>query len=135
MARRSKKERAELEAAAMRESMEAATESAETELLDGEDAAAAEAAAESDAAVTVAPAGFGPGSYDHIAGVEAGEVFRHEPEVVEAVGVDVARRDTEAVLAGESREVALTLPERQSIKQAKRRLTLARNKAALESAS
>lgn len=79
-----------------------------------------------------APSAGAAGDWDHIEGVEAGEVFHLWPEVVEAVGVDVARLDRDRDQS-QPRDAVVGLKERQAIKQAKRRLTLAANKAAAAS--
>jgi hypothetical protein len=121
----------EQEQVEVRESLSAVAEPETSETLESSSSAAPESpAADAEVAAEPASAGFDATAYASIPGVEDGETFIHEPEVVAAVGVDVARRDTEAKRSGTKRDEVLTLPERQSIKQAKRKLTLARAKSA-----
>ena len=61
----------------------------------------------------------------------AGNPMIHTAEIIAIIGRDLAERDSDAKATGTKRDAALTLPERQAIKQAKRRLTLATTKAAM----
>lgn len=65
-----------------------------------------------------------------------GHPMIHSPEIIAAIGRELAERDSDAIAAIragtlKTRADSLDLKERQIIKQAKRRLTLAATKAAL----
>jgi hypothetical protein len=95
-----------------------ATQESETEPLDTPDA----------------PVETSPEEVTEVALTASGNPHIHTPDVIAIIGEELAAKDADARATGEKRDLALTLPERQTIKQAKRRLTLAATKAAVATA-